>query len=95
MDIDMEAVLYAAIGVVGLVEWLKAAVGKKKLKERNLVPIIVAVASVVLGVSISFVGGSAAWQEVVVNTLAVLAVSVIGYETVVETIQSLIGRIRV
>lgn len=92
MEIQWSIIIFGAVANVGLIEWVKSFKGIEKLKPYfNWLPLI---GAIIAGIATSTFAYDnfqiAGWA---VNTIGILAVSVLGYKSIVEFVQKKISSV--
>lgn len=91
MRIDPAYLLFAAFGVLGIIQWAKAM--DAALKSKDLKKTLWTSANLFLSFLVAALGNGGLWQ-VLTNGVIILAFNeVIGYGFIVKAIQGIIGRI--
>ncbi len=89
--IDPTYLLFAAFGVLGLIQWIKAL--ETALRSKDPRKIAWTLATFFLSFVVSLAGDGGIWQ-ILTNGVMILAFNeVIGYGFIMQSIQGLIGRI--
>lgn len=82
---NWQEIIFCAIAVVGIIEWIKNLDPEKKLKKfYKFFPVVI---SIIPAILISNLSSEGSWASVVLNTLVIFSFSTLGYQTIVETIE--------
>lgn len=92
MDINWNMIFAGAIIVLGLTEYIKSFDRQEKLKSiYGLFPLGI---SILAGLTISGLQGFSIWSFVF-NNLLVLGFSIIGYESILKFVKSLVEKLKI
>ena len=80
-----QEIIFGAISVIGIIEWLKQLDPENKLKKfYKFLPILV---SAIPAVLISHSAGNFIWSSILLNLTVIFSFSTLGYQAIVETIE--------
>jgi len=82
---NWEEVIFGAVSIIGLIEWLKSFDKEKKWKKYyKLLPLLL---SSIPAILISHMNNQFIWSNVILLQLGIFSFSIIGYNNAIELIQ--------
>ena len=82
---NWQEVLYGAVAITGLIEWIKSFDKEKKWKKYyKFLPLVLAIVPAVFFANIA---DQSSWSYILLLWMGIFSFSILGYESIIETIQ--------